>query len=313
MQSRKHSDKYSSWKVFLLGLAVGILASNILGMTRTGFQMKVTQYQLETDKRPYESTRRVNPTLADIKAKLGKLSFLGNRDGSWKMFKSTLSDRSKPPIVYGFGVGKEISWDLSVIEACDCEMWAFDNTPVAIDYIRKLHEENGKTDSKGNVIVKAPPTSWHLMPFLIGTENGNVTLELPPGHTISFGPPLDKETRDKLEMELDETKRGRRKKTILRPARTLQSLMRSLGHTRLDVLKIDIEGAEFPIIADWARRKWSPPVCQLLVEFHQRLESSSSGGEGVYQQVLADLHSLGFTMVFSVPEKDHTFVNLNNC
>ena len=151
------------------------------------------------------------------------------------------------------------------------------------------------------------------MPYLIGTENGNVTLELPPGHTISFGPPLSEETRDKLELELEKSKRGRQKKTIERPARTLQSLMRSLGHKRLDVLKIDIEGAEFPIISDWARRNWTPPVCQLLVEFHQRLESSSSAGEGVYQQALADLQNLGFTMVFSQPQKDHTFVNLNNC
>lgn len=139
-----------------------------------------------------------------------------------------------------------------------------------------------------------------------------MTLELPPGHHISFAPPLEEETW----AELNVKKRGKRKYTIERPARMLQTLMRSLGHEHLDVLKMDIEGVEFPIIADWARENWSPPVCQLLVEFHQRLESSSSGREGIYQQALADLHNLGFTLVYSVqcePAKHHTFVNLNNC
>lgn len=314
MNSKRKSEQYSNWKVFLVGLGVGVFVSYFIGMARPGgIQMKVTKLLLETDEPPRESTRRVNPTLAEIEEKIGQISSVGNRDGSWQMFKSIFSKRSAPPIIYGFGVGKDISWDRAVVEACKCDVWAFDNTPVAIDYIRGLHENNGKTDDKGNVVVKAPPKSWHLMPYLIGTKNENITLELPPGHTISFAPPMDKETRDKLDGELEIGKRGKKKKTIERPARTLQSLMRSLGHTRLDVLKIDIEGAEFPIIADWARRKWSPPVCQLLVEFHQRLESSSTGGEGVYQQVLVDLHNLGFTMVYSDPQKDHTFVNLNNC
>jgi len=311
MHGRKTSKQYSNWKVFILGLAIGVLASYFVGMARPGMQMKVTKLLLQ-DASPCEHTRRVNPTLAEIESKLGEISSLGIRDGAWKMFRSIFS-QSTPPIIYGFGVGKDISWDMAVIKECDCDIWAFDNTPIAIDYIQSLHDNDGKTDDKGNIIVKAPPKSWHLMPYLIGTENGNVTLELPPGHTISFGPPLDEETRAKLDAELEVRKRGKKKHTIERPARKLQSLMRSLGHDHLDVLKIDIEGAEFPIIADWARQNWIPPVCQLLVEFHQRLESSSSGREGVYQQALADLHNLGFTMVFSELEKDHTFVNLNNC
>jgi len=313
MHGRRNSEQHSNWKVFIFGLAIGVFASYVVGMARPGMQMKVTKLLLQ-DGSPCEHIRRVNPTLAEIEAKLGEISSLGVRDGAWKMFRSIFSNRTTPPIIYGFGVGKDISWDRAVFKECDCDIWAFDNTPVALEYIQFLHENNGKTDDKGNVIVKAPPKSWHLMPYLIGTENGNVTLELPPGHTISFGPPLDKDTRAKLDAELEVGKRRKKKRTIERPARKLQSLMRSLGHERLDVLKIDIEGAEFPIIADWARENWSPPVCQLLVEFHQRLESSASGAEGVYQQALADLHNLGFTMVFSDSKKeDHAFVNLNNC
>ena len=109
MQSGKLKNTTSNWKVFLLGLVVGIFASYILRVASPAMQIKVAQLQLEANKGPCETTRRANPPFTEIEAKLGELSFLGNRDGSWKMFKSILADRSKPPIIYGFGVGKDIS------------------------------------------------------------------------------------------------------------------------------------------------------------------------------------------------------------
>ncbi len=44
--------------------------------------------------------------------------------------------------------------------------------------------------------------------------------------------------------------------------------MRMLGHTRIDVLKMDIEGAEDGAIADLLRS--GPLPNQVLVEFHHR-------------------------------------------
>jgi hypothetical protein len=39
-----------------------------------------------------------------------------------------------------------------------------------------------------------------------------------------------------------------------------------LGHQHLDVVKLDIEGGEYEVIADLLAA--GPPVVQLLVEFH---------------------------------------------
>ena len=47
--------------------------------------------------------------------------------------------------------------------------------------------------------------------------------------------------------------------------------MRQLGHDRIDVLKLDVEGAEYSILEDMVRQDIR--VGQLLVEFHHRLST----------------------------------------
>ncbi len=49
---------------------------------------------------------------------------------------------------------------------------------------------------------------------------------------------------------------------------TIPSLMARLGHSKLDLLKIDIEGSEYEVIPQMLQRGIVPT--QLLVEFHHR-------------------------------------------
>jgi FkbM family methyltransferase len=53
---------------------------------------------------------------------------------------------------------------------------------------------------------------------------------------------------------------------IQAPVKRLTTLMRELGHDHLDLLKMDIEGAEYEVIRDLAAHP--VPITQLLVEFH---------------------------------------------
>lgn len=46
------------------------------------------------------------------------------------------------------------------------------------------------------------------------------------------------------------------------------SIMRELGHTQIDLLKIDIEGSEFSVIEDVLNN--NVPVRQICVEIHDR-------------------------------------------
>ncbi|HAG34218.1 MAG TPA: hypothetical protein DCL12_02595, partial [Cryomorphaceae bacterium] len=60
--------------------------------------------------------------------------------------------------------------------------------------------------------------------------------------------------------------------TLTRPIEvqlsTLKDLMKQLGHTRLDVLKIDIEGAEYEVLP--ALLADGIEIDQILIEFHDR-------------------------------------------
>ena len=48
----------------------------------------------------------------------------------------------------------------------------------------------------------------------------------------------------------------------------LGTIMKKLGHASVDLLKMDIEGAEYDVLTDMLTQRI--PVKQLLVEFHHR-------------------------------------------
>ena len=51
------------------------------------------------------------------------------------------------------------------------------------------------------------------------------------------------------------------------PIRTLSSLMKALGHTKIDVLKLDVEGSEFAMLNEMLDNG-CPPVDQITTEWH---------------------------------------------
>ena len=50
--------------------------------------------------------------------------------------------------------------------------------------------------------------------------------------------------------------------------KTLPTIMKELGHKRVHVLKIDVEGSEWLFLEDMFDRMGCPPVDQITVEFH---------------------------------------------
>jgi len=59
-------------------------------------------------------------------------------------------------------------------------------------------------------------------------------------------------------------------RAITAPGRRLSSIMRELGHSHIDILKMDIEGAEYSVISNLIES--GIEVSQLLVEFHHRFK-----------------------------------------
>jgi FkbM family methyltransferase len=193
----------------------------------------------------------MNPTLKKaIKHLLGRdlwirtdiakaTRFYGSRYGGWALVKNTVG---KDSVVYSFGIGEDASFDLSLIGETGCTVHGFDPTPKSLNWVGLNVRED----------------RFVMHPWALGTEDGNLTLWMP-------------DNPDHVSASLVSAS-GRSKGSFEAECRGLESVMAELGHARVDVLKMDIEGAEYGVIAALCSGDTLSKVGQLLVEFHHRME-----------------------------------------
>jgi FkbM family methyltransferase len=88
-------------------------------------------------------------------------------------------------------------------------------------------------------------------------------------------------------------------RTVKAPVRTLRDFMTQLGHEYLDVLKMDIEGAEYDVLEGLMRENFMP-FTQLLVEYHDRfLIKSEERSRLRHDRLLRGLKEAGFVELWS--------------
>jgi FkbM family methyltransferase len=136
------------------------------------------------------------------------------------------------------GLGTNVSFDLSLIRAFGCQVHGFDPTPDSLAWLRK----------------KELPPQFCLHPFGLADFDGEAR----------FSPSSDPREPSHTLLERPETAG----QAVAAPVRRLSTTMRELGHEHVDLLKLDIEGAEYGVIAEIVRDRI--PVAQLLVEYHHR-------------------------------------------
>src|SRR5712692_719519 len=68
-----------------------------------------------------------------------------------------------------------------------------------------------------------------------------------------------------------------RKRTATGEVCQLSTIMKNLCHQRINLLKVDIEGAEYELIAQLV--EMADRIDQLLIEFHHRLVRTGDGLE----------------------------------
>ena len=236
---------------------------------------------------PLGDARWVEQTIrhtAIVEAMRANLKRVGSNYGGWTLFLPALNNKSA---VVSIGLGNDISWDLELIRTTGCEVHGFDNTPTHNRWWRQQ---------------SSVPKGFHRHPFLLGTTDGTLTMALPGPLQFSYVAVQEGAKKTGI---ADGWKGGTRKNTQhTAPALTIYSMMRKLAFTRLDVLKMDVEGIEFRWLqslindpADTRPHAWRLPVCQLLIEFHSRYDEH---GLATKAQALSDLATLGFTLLYNV-------------
>ena len=140
----------------------------------------------------------------------------GNEYGGFYVCPAALPAQS---IVYSFGVGEDISFDRAMMEKHTCEVFAFDPTPKSIQWVKQ----------------QSLPACFHFFGFGISDRNGTALFYLPQNEAYVSGSLLPHKKVDAHQ-------------TVKVPMRSFADIVQELGHTRIDVLKMDIEGAEYEVL-----------------------------------------------------------------
>ncbi|MBN2359127.1 MAG: FkbM family methyltransferase [Deltaproteobacteria bacterium] len=139
--------------------------------------------------------------------------------------------RLAPPcVVYGVGAGTDISFEQAMADKFGCDVHVFDPTPSSRKLFGAL--ESGRRYGAGKV-------TFH--PWGLG--------------------PVSRDPAQVRRLTLE---------GVACEVKTLDEMAALLGHDRIDVLKMDVEGGEFPILADLLERSLLHRlrIDQLMIEFH---------------------------------------------
>lgn len=166
-------------------------------------------------------------------------SFVGSRYGGCPVYLPPLGPES---VAYAVGVGEDTSFDEALIDRVGCVVHSIDPTPKSAAWIEKRR-------ASGEVDDRLKFYQWAL-----AAEDGTAEFAMPnnedhvSGSLVNHGNVGDK--------------------TMTVTCRSVDSIAREFGHDRVDVLKLDIEGAEYDVVPSIL--SCGVPIGQILLEFHAR-------------------------------------------
>jgi FkbM family methyltransferase len=156
---------------------------------------------------------------------------LGSAYGGWTICTDVALGQDS--VIYSVGVGEDISFDLDLIRTFGCRVLAFDPTPRSIEWLSRQHV----------------PKEFHFLPWGLGAMDGFTAFAAPAdARHVSYSSATIKGHSVQCEVY------------------RLPTLMHKLGHDKIDLLKMDIEGTEYDVIEDLSTNNLRPR--QLLAEFH---------------------------------------------
>lgn len=161
--------------------------------------------------------------------------YLGSDYGGWNIIANLLDSQS---VVYSVGVGNDITFDEALIARFGCTVHAFDPTPVSCQWVAE----------------QVLPSEFVFHPVGLADKDEEVAFAMP-----------GREDWDCFSM----AEEGTTEEVVRCPVRRLETIVADLGHDRIDLLKMDIEGFEYGVIDDVLAGPLRP--VQWLIEFHHNI------------------------------------------
>lgn len=166
---------------------------------------------------------------------------LGSKSCRWAVAASRVNSAST---VLSFGLGIDVTFELALIERFGCRVLGFDPTPLSMDYIQAnvRHER------------------FTAQAVALANYDGTLTFKFPP-----------KSSGERVSLSAFAEYKNCAAEPVNVPCLTLQSLRRQYDLPRVDILKMDIEGAEIAVIEQAVQEDWLADIDQVLVEYHHFL------------------------------------------
>jgi FkbM family methyltransferase len=193
-----------------------------------------------------------------------KTAWYGNHYGGAVIYPGSLKQNS---IVYSFGVGTDVSFDMDIINHHNCRVYGFDPTPKSINWVKSQNL----------------PSNYLFLDYGIDEKTGFVDFYLPKNADHVSGSVTVRNNVDVNE-----------KVTV--KMKSLKDIMTELGHDHIDLLKMDIEGAEYAVLDDILKSNVRPD--QMLVEFHDFLDEA---GQKKCSNAVSKLKAAGY-VIFDVSD-----------
>ena len=204
-------------------------------------------------------------SLVKIKSRYD-LKSIGTKYGGWVVPVSLLDAGS---ICYCVGCGEDISFDIGLIDKFGCDVFAFDPTPRAIKYVDNVAANNsqyhffeiGLWDKEDTLKFYAPSNSEYVSHSLVNLHK----------------------TTDYIEVKV----------------KRLLDIMKDIGHQKIDLLKIDIEGAEYKVIES---------IVEDCIEYDECCNPLNDEYKKRIQISIQSLLAIGYQLVCTQGNGNYTFV-----
>jgi len=227
---------------------------------------------------------------------LKNLIHVGSKFHGYHIPKDFLKPES---ICYLIGAGDDISFDTELKVLYDAQIYIFDPTPEGIDHFKQL---------KIDTAAAKPTTIDNLAPFTyrIGTE------QLEAIHFVEIGV-WDEKTTLKF---YDPVKENYASHSVYlftdsdtyieAPVDRLSNLMQQLGHTAIDMVKMEIEGAEYTVIDTIVKDKLD--VKLILVEFDEVYNTKDKAFHFRIKKACKQLMDAGYVLIHSTDHLKRSFL-----
>lgn len=220
----------------------------------------------------YQITGKYNHIKIGVKY---KNRWFGNKYGGFYAIQDLLN---KDSIVYSFGIGEDISFDKAIIEEKGCTVFGFDPTPKSINWCKS----------------QTLPKLFNFHEYGVSKSTGKVQFNLPNNNEhVSGSLILHKEVSKRyIDVEM----------------KSFSEIVKLLNHSRIDLIKMDIEGSEYDVLDGILES--NVIIDQIVIEFHERFFID---GKEKTIQAINKLNKKGYE-IFAISNsyEEISFVNLNS-